>query len=184
LKKLILTLFLVMSLIASTQATAQNSARVPRKQDSSHVSIQTGIGFYADDDWDGFLWSADGLYHFDRSWSAGVELHVGAEDDLTIVSMPFYSRYDSPNLPVDQPLLSRVRFFAKAGIGFNWAEIDQRFDDDDDTGFLFMIGGGAAYEMNDRFSLESAMQFNVTTNDYFDDDFYYSWEVIGLRYHF
>ena len=173
-------LVLAVSLIAATSATAQGSDG----PGASRFSVQTGIGFFAEDDWDGFLWTADGLYHFDEHWSAGVQLDVGVEDDLTLLSMPFYGRFDSPNLPVDQPDLAKLRFFAKTGIGFTYAEIDTRGRDDDDTGFLFMIGGGLAYPINEHFSLESAMQFNITTNDYFDDDFYYSWEVLGVRYRF
>ena len=171
---------LAASWIVAASAAAQESA----KRDPSHFSAQTGIGFYVDDNWDGFLWTADGLYHFNESWSAGIELHVGGEDDLTLLSMPFYGRYDSPGLPVDQPELSKLRFFGKTGIGFTWAEVDKRGRDKDDAGFLFMIGGGLAYPINDHFAVESAMQFNVTSNDAFEDDFYYSWEVIGLRYHF
>jgi opacity protein-like surface antigen len=180
-KKLIV--IIAASLIAASSATAQTSDS-SGSSDSGRFSVQTGVGFYADDDWDGFLWSADGLYHFDRHWSIGLEMHVGVEDDLTIFSMPVYGRYDSPGLPVENKTLAKLRAFAKTGIGFTYAEIDTRGRDDDDTGFLYMIGGGIAFPFNDHFSIESALQFNVTTNDYFDDDFYFSWQLVGLRYRF
>ena len=93
-------------------------------------------------------------------------------------------QYDFGNIPGDVPILSEMHPFARLGMGFTYAEIDTRFFDVDDTGFLFVIGGGVAYPVNDHISIESRMQFNITTNDFFEDDFYFSWELISLRYRF
>ena len=101
-----------------------------------------------------------------------------------LLSMPFYSRYDFGNLVADEPLFSKMHPFAKLGIGFTYAEIDIGFFEIDDTGFLFVIGGGMAYEINDHLSAETTMQFNITTNDFFVDNYYFSWEIISLRYRF
>ena len=69
-------------------------------------------------------------------------------------------------------------------MGFTYAEIDTRFFDIDDTGFLFVMGGGVTYPINENLSVDSRMQFNITTNDFFEDDFYFSWELVSLRYRF
>ncbi len=187
--KCILTL--AASLIALHSAAAESSlASDPLS--SGRFSIQTGIGFFAEDNFDGFAWSGGGSYHIDKNWSAGVDLQVGVDDDFTFVSMPFFVRYDFGDLPVDVPILSTTHFFVKTGTGFTWAEFDGSVNagpfrvhvDEDDVGFLWVIGGGVEYTINDHFSVESRMQFNVTTNDLFDDDFYYSWDVLALRYRF
>ena len=152
--------------------------------DSSRFSVQAGLGFFAEDNFDGFLLNLEGNYHIDESWSAGVDLQLGFDNDFLLLSMPFYGRYDFGNLAADAPFLSKMHPFAKLGLGFTYAEIDTSFFDIDDTGFLFVMGGGVAYEINDNLSAETTMQFNITTNDFFADDFYFSWEIISLRYRF
>ena len=113
-----------------------------------------------------------------------------------MLSVPIYGRYDFDDLPVDVPYLSNMHPFAKLGLGITYAEFDGKITvptlfgpvtvdlEFDDTGFLFMFGGGLAYPINEHFSLESTMQFNITTNDFFEDDFYFSWEMVSLRYRF
>ena len=142
------------------------------------------MGFFAEDNFSGFMLNFEGNYHIDESWSAGVDLQLGFDTDFLLLSMPFYGRYDFGNLAADAPFLSKMHPFAKLGLGFTYAEIDTAFFDIDDTGFLFVMGGGIAYEINDNLSAESTMQFNITTNDFFADNFYFSWEMISLRYRF
>lgn len=187
---------MTMSLIAANSAAAQEATDASPALDPSRFSVQAGLGFFAADvfleDGDGFLLNFEGSYHIDQNWSAGVDLQLGFDDDFLLLSMPFYARYDFGNLPVDAAYFSKMHPFAKLGIGFTYAEFDGSFSrggirfsaDVDDTGFLFLIGGGMAYPVNDNFSLETTMQFNITTNDFFEDDFYFSWEIISLRYRF
>jgi opacity protein-like surface antigen len=182
---LICAMTATMSLIAANSAAAQEATGASPALDLSRFSVQAGLGFFAEDNLDGFLLNFEGSYHFDQNWSAGVDFQLGFDDDFLLFSMPFYARYDFGNLPVDAAYFSKLHPFAKLGLGFTYAEIDVNFAPDiDDTGFLFLIGGGMAYPINDNFSLESTMQFNITTNDFFEDDFYFSWEIISLRYRF
>ena len=176
---LVFAMSLMIVNFAAAEASDDRSA-----VDSSRFSVQAGLGFFAEDNLDGFMLNFEGNYHIDESWSAGVDLQLAFESDFLLLSMPFYGRYDFGNLPADAPFLSKMHPFAKLGLGFTYAEIDTRFFDIDDTGFLFMMGGGIAYEINDNLSAESTMQFNITTNDFFADNFYFSWEVISLRYRF
>ncbi len=192
-KKSMLICAVTMSFVAANSAAAQATDASPAL-DLSRFSVQAGLGFFASDvvdgvpeDGDGFLLNFEGSYHIDQNWSAGVDFQFGFDDDFLLFSMPFYGRYEFGNLPVDAPYFSKMRPFAKAGLGFTFIDIDLAAGaagDDDDTGFLFLIGGGMAYPINDNFSLESTMQFNITTNDFFEDDFYFSWEIISLRYRF
>jgi len=177
------TLILALSLFAVNSAWAQ-AQTTSSGIDASKFSVSTGIGFFAEDNVDGFLLNFEGSYHIDQNWSAGVDFQLGFDDDFLLFSMPFYGQYDFGNVPGDVPILMDMHPFARLGLGFTYAEIDTRFFDVDDTGFLFVIGGGMAYPINENISLESRMQFNITTNDFFEDDFYFSWELISLRYRF
>ena len=171
----------LMSLVAINSATAEQSDGI----DLGDFSVEAGLGFHANDDTDGFLLNFGGSYHVDENWSAGVDLQVGFEDDAFLLSMPFYGQYDFDNFPTDTEIIKDMHAFAKLGLGFTYAEIDPPGPFDfDDTGFLFVIGGGVGYDLTEHIALESRMQFNITTNDFFRDDFYFSWEVISARYRF
>lgn len=174
-------LVLLLTLVAFNTASAQDSDGISLE----NFSVGAGLGFHANDDFDGFLLNFGGAYHIDNNWSAGVDLQLGFEDDALLFSMPFYGQYDFDNFPTDMDILKDMHAFAKLGMGFTYAEFDPKGPVDfDDTGFLFVLGGGVAYDLNENFSVESRMQFNITTNDFFQDDFYFSWEVLAARYRF
>ena len=174
-----MSLFLTHTAWAQTQTSSS-------EMDASKFSVQAGMGFFAEDNFDGFLLNFEGSYHIDQSWSAGVGIQLGFDDDFLLLSMPFFGQYDFENIPGEIPMLSDMHFFARLGIGFTYAEneVGPFNKNIDDTGFLFVIGGGLAYPINEKISLESKMQFNITTNDFFEDDFYFSWELVSLRYRF
>ena len=176
-------LVLAICLIVPNSVAAQDSDS-PAALNASRFSIAAGIGFFAEDNFDGFLVNFGGLHHFDEKWSVGLDFQIGIEDDFTIFSMPFYGRYDFGNIPVGVPVLKDIHPFAKTGIGFTFAKLDTQLGNSDDTGFLFVIGGGVAYPVLQNLSLESTMLFNVTTNDFFDDDFYFTWEILSARVRF
>jgi hypothetical protein len=153
--------------------------------DASKFSAAIGTGFYANDDDDGFLLNFEGTYHIDESWSAGVDFQLGFDDDFVLLSMPFYGQYDFGNIPGDIPVFSDMHPFARLGMGFTYADFDPSGPGSfDDTGFLFVIGGGLSYPLNESVSIDTRMQFNITTNDLFRDDYYFSWEMASLRYRF
>ena len=110
-------------------------------------------------------------------------LHLGLDDDFTIVSPAAYMRYsfDLSGLGVDS---SRLTPFVQGGLGFTHIEVDLPVGDDDDIGFLLSLGFGAEYLLTDRLSLGSKMLFNILPGEVFDEDFYYSWEIAALRYRF
>ena len=76
------------------------------------------------------------------------------------------------------------------GIGFSWWDADvYKGVDDDDTQFLLSPGFGVDFRINETVSVGSQMLFNVIPGAIhddkpIDDTFYYSWEVIGLRFRF
>lgn len=173
-------LVLLMSVVATQTANAQLNGI-----ELEDFSVEAGLGFHANDDTDGFLLNFGPSYHIDDNWSAGVDFQLGFDDDFLLFSMPFYGQYDFNNFNTDIDIVKDMHAFAKLGMGFTYAEFDPSGPlDIDDTGFLFVIGGGVAYPLTEHIDIESRMQFNITTNDFFDDDFYFSWEVISARYRF
>jgi opacity protein-like surface antigen len=173
-------LILGLSLIVINSAWAQESG-----QQDGHFSVAAGLGFFADNDNDGFSMNFEGSYHVDDLWSGGIDFQIGIEDsDTTILSVPIFGRYDFDSFPTDIAILKDLHAFAKLGMGLTYVEIDRGGSTRDDTDFLFVIGGGLAYPITDQIYLESRMQFNITPNDFFDDDYYFSWEMIGVRFHF
>ncbi|MFT5694829.1 MAG: opacity protein-like surface antigen [Myxococcota bacterium] len=174
-------LVLLLTLVAFNTASAQDSDGISLED----FSAQAGLGFFANDDFDGFMLNFGGAYHVDENWSAGVDLQLGFEDDFLLLSMPFYGQYDFNNFSTDVDILKDMHVFAKLGMGFTYTEFDPPGPGSiDDTGFLFVLGGGVSYELNEHIALESRMQFNITTNEFYRDDFYFSWEVLAARYRF
>ena len=172
-------LLLGLSLMVVGSVHAQESAAQERK-----FSVASGLGFFANNDDHGFSMNFEGSYHFDEHWSGGIDFQIGIEDsDTTILSVPIFGRYDFGNFRTEVAFLEDLHAFLKLGMGLTHVSIDGH-GSRSDTDFLFVMGGGLAYPITDRISLESRMQFNITPNDYFDDDYYFSWEIIGARFRF
>ena len=49
---------------------------------------------------------------------------------------------------------------------------------------VFGVGFGADYPITDSVSLGSSMLFNFLPDDVVDENFYFSWQVVGVRYRF
>ena len=165
---------------AIDSATAQEDSELTAEK----FSLGSGIGFFADDNFTGFALDFEGTYRINEHWSSGVIFQLGFDDDFMLFSMPLYLQYDFGNFPVSVAVLEDMHAFARFGLGFSYARLDDSLVDVDRTGFLFVLGAGVAYPINEHLSLESRMHLNLTSNDLFEDDFYYSWQVVGARYRF
>ena len=73
--------------------------------------------------------------------------------------------------------LSRWAPFIHAGLGFAYLDTSGT----DSTEFLLEFGFGADYTINDDWSLVTAMRFNTLPGE---DDWFYSWQVVGAQYRF
>lgn len=163
--------------MVASSAHAQESTTEERK-----FSVASGLGFFANNDDGGFVMNFEGSYHFDEHWSGGIDFQVGIEDsDTTILSVPIFGRYDFGNFRTEIAILEDLHAFARLGMGVTTVFGSRSGGG---TNFLFVMGGGLAYPITDQISLESRMQFNITPNDFFEDDYYFSWEIIGARFRF
>jgi opacity protein-like surface antigen len=156
-----------------------------RRADRGPFSIRTGLGFSADPDT--FLLGFEADYRIiAEGFSVGGLLQLGVDDDLTMVSPVVYGRY-TLNLGEFDPVLDRVDTHFQGGLGFTWWDIDLPrgvHGDDDDAEFLLNFGFGAEYRLTDHVSAGSHMLFNVIPDEIYDERFYFSWEVLTLRYRF
>jgi len=153
--------------------------------DGGPFSLRTGLGFSVDPDT--FLLGFEADYRIiAEGFSLGVLTQLGVDDDLTMVSPVVYGRYTA-NLGEFERSLDRVDTYLQAGLGFTWWDVDRpahRGGDDDDTEFLTNFGFGAEYRLTDHVSAGTHLMFNVIPDEIYDERFYFSWEVVTLRYRF
>lgn len=173
---------LALSWLALDTAAAEEDSDLAAEK----FSVGTGVGFFAEDNFHGFTVDFEGTYHINDHWSSGVNFQLGFDDEFLLFSMPFYLQYDFDDFSVDVPVLEDMHAFVRFGLGFTYAKGDdpETNVNVDRSGFLFVLGGGVAYPITEHLSVESRMHLNVTSNDLFDDDFYYSWQILGARYRF
>jgi opacity protein-like surface antigen len=156
-----------------------------RRPDGGPLSIRTGLGFTADPD--AFLMGFEIDYRIiEEGFSIGTLVQLGIDDDWTIVSPVLYGRYTA-NLGDFEPNLDRIDLYLQGGLGFTWWDVDRpnnRGGDDDDNEFLTNFGFGAEYRLTDHVSAGTHMLFNIVPGEIYDERFYFSWEVVTLRYRF
>jgi hypothetical protein len=146
-------------------------------------SIRMGLGFMADPT--AFLLGFEGDYRVADQVSLGGLVHLGLDDDLTMVSPVAYGRYRFELGQYDQDLEPVVPYL-QAGLGFSWWDVDD--PDDDEVAFLMNFGFGVEYEFDPHLAVGSQMLFNIMPTELDvgrrEETFYYTWEVVGLRYRF
>lgn len=168
--------------LASGVASAQQS-----QDDTEVFSVAGGLGFMQGPD--AFVMGLEGEYAFGNGFSVGPAVQFGFDDDFTLISPVVFGRYRIDLVELGAPReLSRLHPYGQAGLGFSFMDVDgskrRGHSDDDDVEFLMNFGFGAEYDLTDEVSVGSRMLFNVLPKDLFDENFYYSWEVVTARYRF
>ncbi len=140
-------------------------------------SARAGIGFTADPDT--LLLNFELPYSFDRLVSAGPMLQVGIDGDERIIAPTANVSVTIPDLPGER--FDRLHPFALIGMGFAVIEDDNRRNDNSAAGFLITVGIGVEYQISDRFYVGSQMMFNILPEETLDQNFFYSWQLGGIR---
>jgi hypothetical protein len=156
----------------SSGATIQDEA-----QASTGWSFRAGIGFI--DDPSAFLLNFEAPYAFDRRVSVGPMIQVGLDSDNTIIAPTVNLTVTIPDLPGEA--WDRVKPYGLIGIGFAYIEDDNRRNDDSSAGFLINFGIGVEYELSDHLFVGSQMMFNFLPETTLGQNFFYSWQIGGLR---
>ena len=157
-------------------------------RDEGTFSLKPGLGFTASPT--SLLLGFEGDYRIAEPFSMGLLTEVGIDDDFTIVSPQIFARWWPDLGDLIDPDVAFIEPYAHLGLGFSWWDADHyKGVNDDDTQFLLSPGFGVDFRINKHISVGSQMLFNVIPaaiqdNTRIDDQFYYSWEVIGLRYRF
>ncbi len=143
-------------------------------------SLRAGVGFIAGPDH--FLMNFELPYRFDQYVSLGPMIQVGIANDRSIVAPTANLTITIPDLPGDT--LDRFRPNVFAGIGFAVITDDDRNGDDRSAGFLINAGFGVDYVLSQRVSIGSRMILNFLPENTLAQNFFYSWEVVGVKLSF
>ena len=180
----------LVGLLAAGAALAQSPrSTVTPVAEEGRISVASGIGFVsgiaAPGDDSAFLLDFEVDYRVAGGSSVGGLLQLGLENDFTIVSPVGYGRYTFDLGAMGASEMARIRPFVQAGLGFTYIDLDLPFPgDDDDLGFMLNFGFGVDVVLTDQLALGSKMLFNIMPDDVFNENFYYSWEIIGVRFRF
>ena len=106
------------------------------------------------------------------------------------MSPQLFARYWPDLGAMIDPDIAFIEPYLHLGVGFTWWDADvYKGVNDDDTQFLLSPGFGLEFRINQSISVGTQMLFNVIPTGIhddtpIDDQFYYSWEVVGLRVRF
>ncbi len=156
----------------SSPATSQEE-----DQPSTGWSLRAGVGFI--DDPTAALLNFEAPYAFDRRVSVGPMLQVGLDKDNTIIAPTLNLTVTIPDLPGED--WDRIKPFGFLGIGFAYIKDDNRRNDNSSTGFLVDFGFGLEYQLSESLFVGSQMTFNFLPETTLGQNFFYSWQVGGLR---
>jgi len=172
--------------ILPAAAAAQNETRDGGSSGDggSSVSFRGGIGFTADPG--AFLMSVGFPVGLTDTIALNPDMMFAVDDDDLIIS---------PGLDLELRLgafldsqdenLRRLVPLVQLGAGLAYIEKDQhRSADEDGVGFVLRAGLGAEYEVSKGTYLGSLMRFNVLPVKTADERFFFSWDLISLRFNF
>ena len=139
-----------------------------------------GLGFVSDPN--AFLLNFEIPYRFDRFVSAGPMMQVGIHDHKLIVAPTANVTIRVPDMPGEY--FDRLHPNLFVGIGFAVIEKEKRRGDNRSAGFLANFGVGVDFDLSKRVSIGSRMIFNFLPEETLDEEFFYAWEVAGIKLSF
>ena len=152
------------------------------------LSARFGMGFTADPST--FLMGLEVDYHLMRAFSVGTQLHLGFDEDHSLVAPVAFGRYHLYGSDFEfGEFVDRMNAYGHVGLGINYQDFDgstrrRPRRDDDDLEFMWNTGVGVEYVLNDEVSINSQMMLNFIPDGLFGDHSYFSWEIVGVRYRF
>lgn len=147
----------VMALAGSV--TAQEAPEPPEPAGSSgsrsgYMSVGLAGGLMVDPDMNAGMISLD--YYITDEIAVGPYVHVGGGADNSYWGLSGQIKF-CPQLAGN----SSIRPYGFAGIGFVELDFEDR-DDDPSYTYLFPVGGGIEFEINDSVSLDASGVFEIT----------------------
>jgi hypothetical protein len=148
-------------------------------------AFRTGLGFTADPST--FLTAFELPYYINSDWQIGPALQIGVDDRETLVAATFNTRYFANFGQRDSrdEFVRKLAPYFHGGLGLVHIDIDRKnAPDRDDTAFLFNLGFGLDFPINDQFSVGSQMSFNVIPGDALGENFFFSWQLATVEFRF
>jgi hypothetical protein len=170
------------ALLAAIAAFASSAFAQSVNTEAGDWSIQGGGGFTSDPD--GGLVASDIEYSITGDFGVGPSVQLAFDDDVTIVAPTMNLRYRVDLSDVNNEFVRRLEPFGQLGLGFAYIEKDHAGGDDDDTGFLVNGGFGAEYWVTDALAVGNTVLFNGMPDDVEGEEFFFSWQLVTLRYRF
>jgi hypothetical protein len=174
-----------------------------RWEDSFHdlsrqgmVSFRSSFGFTLGPDT--FLVTGEASYRARENWSFGPLFQLGLSDDEFLFGATanfkktgqidlhrhHHGDHDDDDRHAEE-VLARLEPYVNFGIGVVYIDEDQRGGrDDDDAGLLLNVGFGADFFVSDRFSVGTGVLFNFMPSEVQGENFFFSWQVAVLSFHF
>jgi len=139
-------------------------------------SVRGGIGFTTSPEL--FLMGLELDYNLFQNFGIGPLVQVGVTDKELLVAPTVNAQY-----AFNIPRLDRLKPFIQGGIGFAYRN-NEDCDCNEDTGFLVNFGPGVDWFLAGNLAVGSSALFNFMPGDVLDDDFFFSWQVVTLRWVF
>jgi hypothetical protein len=172
--------FVSASIAALALFAAQGADAQFQASDARRSSVKGGLGFTADPDT--FLLG----FEFDRPLQQQISLvgrlELGLEDDLVLLSPTLGARYWFDLTRTNLGGLRPLRPYVNGGMGLSYFGLDENRDDK--VGFLVALGFGAEWPLTRQIALGTDMRFNIIPVGADGENFYFAWEVLGMRYRF
>jgi opacity protein-like surface antigen len=144
---------------------------------STNWSFRTGIGFI--DDPTALQLNFEAPYALDKWVSIGPMFQMGIDDNNMIIAPTMNITVTVPDLPGEE--FDRLKPFALVGMGLAYIEDDNRQNDNSSVGFLINFGVGVEVQISDKLFVGTQMMFNFLPETTLGENFFYSWQVGGLR---
>jgi hypothetical protein len=146
---------------------------------SRTVGLKGGVGFTVDPS--SFLLTLQADFFLIDLLAVGPLVQLGVSDHNTILAptLNFQFVFDLPWQEVEA-----LKPTAQFGLGFAYLHKNHRQGHDDDVGFLVNFGFGAEYFLTSQVALGTNFLFNFLPHETLDVDFFFSWQVVTVRFQF
>jgi hypothetical protein len=140
-------------------------------------SVRSGIGFTADPTT--FLLALGADYFVTHDISVGPLLQFGLDDDPFIFAPTAHVQWT-----FDLADIENLKPYLQAGVGFAYFNEYGRNASEDDIGWLINPGAGFDWYFNERAAAGTSVLLNILPGKVFDDEFFFSWQVLTFRFIF
>jgi hypothetical protein len=141
-------------------------------------SAKAAMGFTLDPDT--FLLAFGADFFVTNNFNLGPLLELGVRDDrfLLAPTLSFQWLFDLP-APMEP-----WKPFLQWGLGLAYLEEDNRLGRNDETGFLANFGFGFEYCLTNQIALGNSLLFNFLLDEVLDQNFFFSWQFVTVRFTF